>query len=332
MNETVAEKQSPDKEILISVAAKVHNQESIIAPFIQEVTDILRQHYVHYEFIIIDNGSTDSTVAKVKELQKVTANIRLIILSKKYEDEIVYAAALDNCIGDYTVLLDPNYDPPHLIPQLVEKCRSGYDVTFAERKERREDSWWMALSARIFYAVSKILTGYPLKANYSDFFCLSRRAINSITRIRNRTRYLKYLIHEIGFSRTAIRYERINRSGQPRRRDFLQSLDFATQVMVYNSEKPIRVAALLAILVSFLNLLYVGYIILIFIFKKDVAEGWTSSQLTSAVMFFLLFVILAIFGEYIARILEETKKSDLYFTADESNSSVLPGKDNKNII
>ncbi|MBI5742116.1 MAG: glycosyltransferase [Nitrospirae bacterium] len=319
---------------LISVAAVINNNADIMESFIKDTTDAVTGSYANYELVLIDNGSTDASVLKVKELQKRINNIRLIILSKKYDDEITYQAALNNCIGDFVVLMDPNYDPPSLIPQLIDRAISGFDVVIAERTDESEKPFLDKLFSFVFFKLSRFLTGYNVRPGFSKFIVFSRRAVNSIVRIKDRSRYIKYLLLEIGYNRCAVPYARINRSGRKKKENYFNAFTFAIEVIVSNSEKLIRIASFIGLLASMLNLFLVLYVVVGFIFfRAYIPQGWTSTQLVNATMFFLMFLMLAIIGEYVARVLRETKKGDIYFLADESNSSVFPGDaDRKNVI
>lgn len=319
---------------LISVAAVVQNDEKIVESYVEDVINELKKSFENYELVLIDNGSSDNSVSIIKKLQRKIENIRLIILSRKNEDEIAYTAALNNCIGDFVVLMDMNYDPPALIPQLVDKSISGCDLVIAERNDRGEKSLFEKILISIFFKISKFFTGYNINPRLSKYIVFSRRAVNSIIRIKDRSRYIKFLAFEVGYSHGTVPYARINRGNYPKKSNLLKSVPFAIEVIVSNSDRLIRTASFLGLMASLLNLAYAFYVLLGFIFfSQYIPQGWTSTQLANATMFFLLFLILSITGEYIARILRETKKGELYYVADELNSSVFPGNiDKKNVL
>jgi polyisoprenyl-phosphate glycosyltransferase len=318
---------------IVSVATIVHNDVKIVEEFIKETSSILSDHYANYEIIFVENGSRDGTVERIKSLQTKFQNIRLVMLSKQYDDEIARTAALDNSIGDYVVLMDINFDPPALISNMVEKAKSGYDLVIGERNNRNDDTFIENISAKLFYGLSKKLTGYDINPNYSDYVCISRKMVNSLVQIRDRSRYLKYLNLEVGFKQTSIPYDRIRREGNENKRSFLNKVGFALEVIVTNSDKLLRWSAVTGIFISLLNLLYMVYIFAIAIFKKDVAPGWISSSLVNSTMFFFLFLLLSIVSIFVSSILKETKKGSLYYVSEETNSSVIyKNIDKKNIV
>jgi glycosyltransferase involved in cell wall biosynthesis len=318
---------------IVSVVTVINNDEEILDSFIEETSPILANEYANYEIVLVENGSKDHSLIKIKELQGKFHNIRLIVLSKQYDDEIARTAALDNCIGDFVVLMDINYDPPSLISEMVEKARSGYDLVIGERNNRNDDRFFEVISAKMFYSVSKKLTGYNINPNYSDYVCFGRKMVNSLVQIRDRSRYLKYLNLEVGYKQTSILYDRIKRPTNRNKRNFFDKLGFALEAIVTNSDKLLRWTSLLGFLISFLNLFYIGYIFAIALFKKDVAPGWVSTSLVNTTMFFFLFFLLSIISIYLSSVLKETKKGSLYYVSEETNSSVIyKDIDQKNIV
>ncbi len=319
---------------LVSVATVINNNSDIIESFLLETTAVLSKAYDNYEILLIDNGSTDDSASKVKLLQCREKNIRMVTLSRKYNDEITYTAALSNCIGDFVVLMDINGDPPSIIPELVNKSISGYDITIAERVDNGNRSLIDRIFSSLFFKVSRFLTGYQIDPKFSKYIVFSRRAVNSLVKIKHRSRYIKFLIFEIGFRRASVAYTPINRSGKTKKNNYFEAFAFAAEVIVSNSEKLIRVASLAGLLAGLLNIFFVVYVLIGYLFfRRYIPQGWASTQILSATMFFIIFLILAIIGEYVARILRETQKGELYHIADESNSSVVPGSiEKKNVI
>ncbi|PLR90772.1 glycosyltransferase family 2 protein [Bacillus sp. T33-2] len=322
-----------NNQYIVSVATVIRNDMEILESFIDETSTLLRNHYDNYEIVLVDNGSTDNSVLNIKDLQKQYKNVRLIVLSKRYDEEYAHTAALDNCIGDFIVLLDLNYDPPQLIPEMINKGLSGYDLVIGERYNRKDDTLIERISAGFFYKVSEKLTGYYINPNDSDFVCFSRKMVNSLVQIRDRSRYLKYLKLEVGYKRTTIKFHRIQRSNWRRKKNFFNTLGFALEILITNSDKLLRWSSLLGFSISFLNLFYMVYIFMVALFKTNVEEGWLSSSLVNSSMFFFLFLLLSIISVYISSVLKETKKGSLYYISEETSSSVIyQDIDRKNIV
>lgn len=320
--------QSSDK--LVSVALVMQDDATIIEAVIAEVSKELSQQSDYYEILIVDNGSADASVALVKTAQAVMPNIRLLVLSRTYDTSIAYSAALDNSIGDYVIIMDIRCDPPAMIAPLMAKALQGTDIVIAERKDRSDNTLMQKIFAKLFYSVVSKLTGINLVPNAAEFRVLSRRAVNSITQIKSKSRYIKYINAHVGFTQAYIPYNRQYRKGyRPRRDSFVQSLSRAIEVIISNSIIPLRFATLLGMLASFLNLLFIIYVFVVTLVKRQIAEGWISTSVLSSTMFFLLFFILTVMSEYLARILVESKDQPLYFIAEEHSSNFLGAMKNR---
>lgn len=321
-------------EALITVAMVTHNDADIIRNVLSETTSVLTQNYIYYELLIIDNGSTDGTTDIIRDFQKNFPNIRLLVLSRMYDQEIGFAAALDNSLGDYVVLLNLTYDPPTMIPALVTQAMSGFDIVIAERKDRSDNTFFEKCFARLFYRLCSAVLGFHFSPNASYFRVLSRRAVNAVTQIKNKSRYLKYFNALVGLRHHALPYERIYRRPiEQTKIGLFQSLCRALDILLSNSIFPLRAVSFLGVIASFLSLLFLIYVFVVSLMKTEIAEGWITTSVISGSMFFLLFLILTVMSEYITRILIETKNHPLYFIAEESMSAVLdPDKEKLNVV
>jgi len=246
---------------------------------------------------------------------------------------VAIAAALDHCIGDYVVMMDLFRDPAELIPVLVAKAADGFDAVIAECEGRAQSLLDRIVLAPVYQLTSRVL-GFALRPDESYFRVFSRRLVNSIVRIRTKNRYLSCLNGVIGFRQCSIVYQ--NESTVTRRAGFgrlFRQLLAATDIMVSNSATPLRFAALLGLVASLANVAYLFYILVVSLIKRHVAEGWITTSLTHTSMFLMLFVILSILSEYVARILDETKGQPLYFVEFETNSTVAsPDQNRLNIV
>lgn len=322
------------KETMISVTLVMQNDQSEIAAVLNEVSSVIALQATYYEILIVDNRSTDQSVATVRALQQQIPNIRLIVLSRRHDKEVAFAAALDHSVGDYVVLMDVATDPPSAIPRLLAEAAKGADVVIAQRSDRKENSWLEKRLAHVFYKLYANISGFYFAPNASYFRVLSRRAVNSMTQIRSKSRYLKYFNAMVGYTQVHVTYDQVERATSHHRKEGFFRLFFkGLDLLISNSIVPLRFATLLGLLASFLNLLYIGYIFIVTLVKQQIAEGWISTSVMNATMFFILFSILTIMSEYIVRILIESKDQPLYFIADEYNSNMIQQvKDRINVV
>lgn len=309
---------SMDNNTLVSVLVVLQNDADILPALLDECQAVCAAHYGHYEILLVDSGSADNTVEVAREAMQCRKNVRLLVLAREYDEEIAWFAALENCIGDYAVLLEARLDPPDLIPRLVDACQGGVDTVVAEQPDPARGSLVYNLLAWLFYRLFSLLSGRQVRMEWSNCACLSRKAVNAVLQIKDRVRYLKYLTASLGGRMVTLPYERRPR-GRKRRdgRRLLRGLRRALDVMASSSDTLIRSASFLSFGFSLLSLGYLGYTLAVYFLKTNVAEGWSSLSAALATLFFALFFILGILCEYVAIISKETKSGPLYVIMDE---------------
>ena len=307
----------------VSVVVPVRNEADIIVSFIEETVAILKQHYTNFELIIIDDDSEDDTAQRISGLLDRLEGIRYQRLSRHFGEEVAISAGLDTAIGDYVVVMLPHMDPPACIPDMVQRAIDGIDVVFGVRTTRAHEGWFTRICVKLFYAMSKRFLKLELPENSTQFRCLSRQAVNAITRIKDSYRYLRLFSSYVGYDSQRFEYEPIARNNIIRRRGFFQSLAYAIGLILENSTNPLRFVSYLGLLAALGNLVYGAYIFAVYFFKDNVLEGWTTLSLQSAAEFFFLSLILTALCEYMGRILNRLQARPLYYVRDEKNSSVL---------
>jgi len=320
---------SVNSDLCITVAAVVNRGDSEIEIYIRGILEVLGSHFHYFELLLIDNTGSGGMTGRIEELQKGLANIRLLKLSRTYEDEVAFTAALDHSIGDFLVLMDPNTDPPELVPEFVRRCQAGgLDAVIGTYDRRKEQRPFRRFGAIAFYQLLRMMTGYTIQPNTSHFRVLSRRIVNAITRIKDKERYIKYLTEYVGYKHGHVPYDRITRMGASQQRGLWRSFLYGIGIIVTYSDKPLRLLSFAGVTASFVSFLYIAVVLLIAFFEDttpriSAAEGWAATNAFTAGMFFLLFCMLAVLSEYVLKVLNETQQRPLYHVAYETNSVVL---------
>lgn len=337
-NESASADAALHRDTVITVAAPVRDDDAgFVEAFVRETSAVMAKQFAYYEILLIDHGHGDALIQQIERLQADLPRVRLVRLSRAHPTEIAYYAALDCSIGDFVVLMDPDRDPPSLIPTMIEQCAAGNDAVIGKVADKRQ-SFLRRQGSLLFYWLLGRLTGHAIDADVTEFRAFSRRIVNSLVRIKDRNLYMKYLTEYVGYQQTHVEYERISRSGQRERTGLLVSTSQAVSILVANSNKPLRAVALVGLVASAVNLAYAAFAFAIGVLRDSVAavtaaEGWASTNVFNAVMFFLLFAMLAVLSEYVQRILEESQQRPLYYIAYESNSSVVDQyRDSLNVV
>lgn len=290
---------------------------------IEKLHGLLYSNYNYFEILLL-NYEIDTK--EYLNLLKKLNNLRILELSSYIDIEIAHSTIIENCIGDYCAIIDLSHDSLEDLENMLEHAET-HDVVIGKR-EKKVQSFFESITSKIFYKTISLFTGIKIDSMYSDFFVINRKVINFITKNEDRVKFLKLLKFNNGFLKYEYTYMPLGKKSN--QRTFLENVNFTIDVLVNYSHRLIRMATILSLSASIVNLFYMAYILGVFILKDDVAEGWTSSNLYNSTVYFVLFLVLAVLGEYIRMIIQNQKNAPMYEIVDEK-SSVALFSDKKNI-
>jgi polyisoprenyl-phosphate glycosyltransferase len=283
---------------------------------IEKLHSVLDDEYNYFEIILLNY---DLDIKKYADLLKILNNIRIIELASYIDIELAHSTLIENCIGDYCAILDLSHDSLDDLQQMLLKSEN-YDVTIGKR-EKKVQSFFESLTSKIFYKTISLFTGIKIDSMYSDFFIINRKVINFITKNEDRVKFLKLLKFNNGFSKYEYTYMPLGKKSI--NRTFFENINFTIDILISYSNRLIRMATILSLFTAIANLFYIVYIFGIYLFKDDVAQGWTSSNIYNSTIYFVLFLVLAVIGEYIRMIIQNQKNVPMYEIVDEKNSIAL---------
>jgi len=300
--------------IKISVIAPMFNEEAVIELYLEKTIEVLSKNYSNYELILIDDGSSDHTVSRCMSYIKSNENIRLISFSRNYGHEIASTAGLDHALGDYVILMDTDLQhPPELIPDMVKKAGEGFDVVCASRNNREHESWFKKITARLFYRLSREMTGFDLQSDTGNFRLLTRKVVDSLGKMKESNRHLIMMFAYVGYKTASISYHCPPRVAGKSKYNFRKLLILSLDSIVGFSSRPLRIMSCFSVMISIVMMVYAGFILMEKLFAhQQLADGIASVIFLTAGLFSILFLFLAIISEYIGRILIETKNRPLY--------------------
>jgi len=300
----------------LSVVIPVFNEESNIDLLYQRLKSAL-QPLGAIEFIFVNDGSQDQTLAKIKSLRQSDPNVKFVSFSRNFGHQIAVTAGLDASRGDAVVIIDADLqDPPEVIPELHAQFRQGYDVVYAVRSHRKGESLFKKASAKLFYRLLKFMTGFPMPVDVGDFRLMSRRAVDVFKSMRERHRYVRGMVSWLGFRQTGVYYARDERHSGETKYGLRKMIRLAVDGMTSFSNVPLQIAGHLGFWISGLSLIYIVYILGMKLFTDKPIIGWASTM--TAIFFFggVQLITLGVIGEYIGRISDEVKARPMYIVAE----------------
>lgn len=309
-------------EALVTVAIICRNVADLLDDCVDRVCSLLAARYTNYEVLLVDNHSDDDTLERAEALLSRYHCVRLLGLSRRMGAEIATMAGLESAIGDFVVSMEPDRDPIDQIPPMLEMVRQGQDIVIGVSDRVRHRSAVYRLLNGVYFSLARRLLHVELVPGSTTFCALSRQAVNAMTRIRRRKRLFVLVASETGYPQVTYRYQQLP-SASRRDRGLLASIRRGISILINNSNVPLRFVSAAGLLGSLLCLLYSVYIFVINLVKETVMEGWTTLSLQMSGLFLLVFLMLALIGEYMARVLDESMERPLYHLRGEKASSVM---------
>lgn len=302
----------------LSVVVPGLNEEGGLPALIDRLRPVLESLDLDWEIIFVDDGSTDGTMALLRSLNASDSRIKAVSLSRNFGKELAAAAGLSYVTGDAAVLMDADLQhPPELIRDFVARWREGYDIVYAQRVDRRADTFLHRWSARAFYAMFEKMSGTELPAGAGDFRLLDRKAVDAMNRMRERVRFNKGLYAWMGFRSVGVPFTVPPRLTGVSRWRPRQLLRFAIDGITTFTTVPLRVWSYLGLLLSVFAFCYaIAFLYEALVYGISV-PGFPT--LIISVLFFsgVQLISLGVIGEYLGRVYEEVKGRPLFLVAEE---------------
>jgi glycosyltransferase involved in cell wall biosynthesis len=311
---------------LLSILLPAFNEEEnlpLVFPRLTQILDALPAH-IDYEVIILDNASTDRTAVVAREFCERDQRWKLLRYSRNFGVEASMMAGMDYASGDAVVLLFSDLqDPPELIPEFVRQWEEGFEVVVGVLRKRSDYRIFKTIGAKIAYWLIYTLSDCKIPSNATDFRLLDRKVVDALKLLREPDRYLRGLVHWIGFRRSYVRYDRAPRHGGQSTAGIWYSVGFAVNAILCFSAKPLRLATVLGAFVAAASFAYALFALALHFlhlsFMPVPPPGITTIILL--VSFFIGFntMFLGVIGEYLGRIYNQGKNRPLYLVDEQLN-------------
>jgi glycosyltransferase involved in cell wall biosynthesis len=297
----------------VSVAIPLHNEEAVLPELLRRVSAVLDAlPGGPHEIVIVDDGSTDRTLAALEEAAAREPRLVAVSLSRNFGHQAAITAALDHVTGDATVVMDGDLqDRPEAIPQFLELFSQGYDVVYAKRV-RRKEPWWLRSCYFVFYRLLARLSDVQLPTDAGDFGLVSRRVVDQLRKLPEHHRYLRGLRSWVGYRQTGIDVERSERQAGTSKYSMLRLARLAGDAIFGFSIVPLRAAAIIGFLAIVAAALFALYSLYAKLWLHQSPVGFTAVIWIVTFLSGTILLSLGVMGEYLGRIYEELKARPVY--------------------
>ncbi len=307
----------PRSPTLLSVVAPVYNEEELVERFVRRACAAVADYT--FELVLVDDGSTDTTPALLDRMADEDPRVRVIHLSRNFGHQAALTAGLEHAVGDVVAMIDADLqDPPELIPTMVARWEAGADVVYAVRKQREGETAFKLATASWFYKIFDRLAQVNLEPNSGDFRVLDRRALDALLTMTERSRFLRGMTVWVGFTQTAVPYERDARHAGETKYTLRKMLRFSLDAIASFSHVPLQLATYVGLLSAGLAFVAIPVVVGLH-FAGSYLPGFGSLTIAILLLGGIQLIALGVIGEYVGRIYDEVKHRPLYIVREERN-------------
>jgi glycosyltransferase involved in cell wall biosynthesis len=312
---------------MLSIVVPVKNEEHAIAPFIERVGPILDNTCAKegWEILFVDDGSTDASLAAIVAAHSRDKRISALSLSRNFGKEAALSAGLDYARGKAIVPMDVDMqDPPEVLPEMVTKWREGYEMVFGVRRGRHSDPFTKRMTAGLYYRAHNMVSADKIPEHAGDFRLMDRSVVDVIRQLPERNRFMKGLFAWAGFKQAAVEYDRAEREHGTTKFNYWKLWTLALDGITSASTVPLRIWSYIGALVALFAMAYATFLALDTMFFGNPVPGYASIMVSVLFLGGIQLISLGVLGEYVGRILTETKQRPLYVIRDAIGVDVEP--------
>ncbi len=308
---------SPRSPTLLSVVAPVYNEQELVERFVRRACAAVADYT--FELVLVNDGSTDATPELLDRMAAEDPRVRVVHLSRNFGHQAALTAGLEHAAGDVVAMIDADLqDPPELIPTMVSRWEAGADVVYAVRRAREGETAFKLATASWFYKLFDKLAQVDLEPNSGDFRLLDRRALDALLTMTERSRFLRGMTVWVGFTQTAVPYERDPRHAGETKYTLRKMLRFSLDAIASFSHVPLQLATYVGLLSAGLAFVAIP-VVLGLHFAGSYLPGFGSLTIAILLLGGIQLIALGVIGEYVGRIYDEVKHRPLYIVRDERN-------------
>ena len=296
---------------MFSLIIPVYNEEHLIAELAARSVKAVEAFTLNYEILLINDGSTDSTLQKLIEVRKHHSRIKIVDLSKNFGHQAAFTAGLEMALGNYVAMMDGDLqDPPELLARMYQMIKEdGFDIVSGKRKGRKGKR--LRFATNLFHLFFRKIAGITEMENSGNFSIMNRAAVNALLQMKETIRYLPGMRSFIGFQQGYVEYVREDRMGGESKMSLPKLVVLGADAIFSFSKFPIKVCLFLGTIGTIVFFFAGIYALVDKIFGWSVL-GWSSTVLSIYFLGSIQLIFLGVVGEYVYRIYKESQNRPIY--------------------
>ena len=296
-----------------TIIAPIYNEIENIQVLHQRVSEVMDSTGEPWEFVMIDDGSTDGSTQAILDLKAKDENIVPVIFARNFGHQIAVTAGLDHSQGKAVIIIDADLqDPPEVILDLIAKWKEGYEVVYAVRSKREGETWFKLFTASAFYRTIQRITDVNLPMDSGDFRLLDHKVVQVMNGMREKHRFLRGMSVWVGFKQTGVEYERAERHAGETKYPLKKMFRLASDAITGFSYFPLQLATYLGFFTTGLSLLALLIVIILRLTGSLFLQGQAVTVIIVLFLGGVQLISLGMLGEYIGRLYDEARDRPLY--------------------
>lgn len=300
------EQKKPASKLTIGIVVPLLNEEDSIPDLVTQLDRVL-QPLGPYELLLVDDGSTDSSIDVIKDLAGRRDNVRFISLTRNFGHQVALKTGLENCHSDIVISMDADLQhPPAEIPRMIDAWRKGHMVVNMIR-DARGNSLFKRATSSLFYKMINSISDFQITPGSSDFRLLDKSVVDLIRSMPEHCIFLRGFIPWLGFKQVDLSYDLAERQHGKRKYRLFKMLQLAVTGIISSSIRPLRIAFVIGTVTSSIAVMYAIYALIIRVFYDVAITGWASLLIGMMLLGGVQLLMLGVIGEYVGRVFLEVK-------------------------
>lgn len=314
---------------LVSITIPCYNEEEaldVIYPAIVETMEPVEQF--DFELLLVNDGSQDGTLAKMKSLAERDERVKYYSFSRNFGKEAAIYAGLSNAKGDYVVMMDADMqDPPVLLPEMIAMLETGeYDCVATRRVTRTGESAIRSFGARMFYKISRKMTNIDIADGARDYQMMTRQMVDSVLSLTEYNRFSKGIFEWVGYRKTWLEFENVERAAGETKWSIWKLVLYSLEGIINFSSFPLTVSSYIGIFMTAISFLAIIFIIVRKMVFGDPVDGWASTVCIVTFVGGIQLFCIGIMGQYMAKMYSEVKNRPRYIIQETNGDNVILNK------
>ena len=294
----------------VSIISPAYNEEDNIFELYERINNAIPKKY-SWEIIFVDDGSTDGTSDKIKELCTKNKRVKYLKFSRNYGHQIALTAGYDYAFGRSVISIDSDLQhPPEIIPKMLELWENGNEIIFT-RRTNANLSWFKKVTSKLFYLVFNKIANTNIVGNSADFRLIDQKVVKYLRKYRELNRFVRGIVGDLGFKRAVLDYEEDCRKSGKTKYSTIKMMKFALSGIVSFSSFPLVISFYIGAAIAFISFFHAIWII----YDKIVYGAPVGiASILVGIFFFggVQLISIGMLGEYISKIYTEVKRRPLY--------------------